>query len=270
MQNYRRALLLGASLAPLGAVHAADDYADSVISYVQGTGSSSSFKTPSVALGAPTSGLDGSTPYSIVYPAYKNTQIVGIGNGGELTLMFNTPITNDPTNHAFGMDFTIFGNDFFTPASGITGLFGHSGLSVWVSQDNVTYYELAVPNGYGADDWLPEQGSGNPLLPVNPAFTISSFIGLNQAQALSLYNGSAGGASFSLGWAQDSSGNPVNLSSASYIEIQGTSGFGYVDAVSRVQSVPEPSGLGLWLGGVGMLGFYRRHRTNPQSKNNAC
>ncbi|MEI9898520.1 MAG: PEP-CTERM sorting domain-containing protein [Chthoniobacter sp.] len=148
------------------------------------------------------------------------------------------------------------------------GCFGHSGLTVWVSQDNVTYYQLAVPHGYGADDWLPEQGSGNPLLPVDPQFTISSFVGLNQAQALSLYNGSAGGASFSLGWAEDSGGNPVNLTSASYIEIQGTSGFGYVDAVSRVQSVPEPSGLGLLLAGIGMVGFYRRHRAISTSKNN--
>ncbi|MEI9898519.1 MAG: hypothetical protein WDN28_32860 [Chthoniobacter sp.] len=57
MKNYLGALLLGAALAPLGVVHATDDYADSVISYLKGTGSSGSLIDPSVALGAPTSAL---------------------------------------------------------------------------------------------------------------------------------------------------------------------------------------------------------------------
>ncbi|MEP6671211.1 MAG: PEP-CTERM sorting domain-containing protein [Chthoniobacter sp.] len=268
MKNYLRALLLGASLIPLGIVHAANDYADVFVDYSQGSGTSPAFNIPSVALGAPISGVDGSTPYSIVYPAYKNTQIVGVGNGGYLKLGFSTPILNDPVNHAFGMDFTIFGNEFFTPPSAITGSVGHAGLSVWVSQDNVTYYQLAVPNGYGADDWLPTQGSGNPLLPVNPAFTISSFVGLNQAQALSLYNGSAGGASFSLGWAQDSGGNPVNLAAVSYIEIQGTSGAGYVDAIARVQTVPEPGSALFLSAGMGVVLLRRWQRTRPKKRPN--
>jgi len=260
MKIHLGALPLGALLFPSALLHATDDFADHVISYVQGTGANSNFKTPGVALGAPISGNDGSTPYSIVYPAYKNTQIVGIGNGGELTVMFNTPITKDPLNHAFGMDFTIFGNEFFASgSSGFSGTLTHPGLSVWVSQDNIDYYKLNVPNGYGADDWLPEQGSGNPLLPVDPSLTLSSFVGLNQAQALSLYSSSAGGASFSLSWAQDAGGNPVNLPSISYIEVQGTSGFGYVDAISRVQNVPEPAGGGLLLAGIASLGFCRGH-----------
>jgi len=267
MKNSLCALLLGASLGSAGLLHAVDDFADSVTSYVQGTGTSGTFNVPSVALGAPISGLDGSTPYSIVYPAYKNTQIVGVGSGGELTVMFNTPIANDPVNHAFGMDFTIFGNEFFSPPSAITGAFGHAGLSVWVSQDNVTYYQLAVPNGYGADDWLPTQGSGNPLQPVDPQFTISSFVGQSQAQALSLYNGSAGGASFSLGWAEDGGGNPVNLSSISYVEIQGTSGAGYVDAVARVETVPEPGSALFLSAGMGMLLLRKWQRARPGTGN---
>jgi hypothetical protein len=266
MKKHLGALPLGALLAPSGLLHAADDFADQVVSYVQGTGSNANFKTPGVALGAPVSGNDGSTPYSIVYPAYKNTQIVGIGNGGELTLMFNTPITNDPVNHAFGMDFTIFGNEFLVNgSSGFSGAFTRPGLSVWVSEDNVDYYKLNVPHGYGADDWFPEQGTGNPLLPMDPSLPLSSVNGLNQAQVLSLYNGSAGGASFSLSWAQDADGNPVSLPSISYIEVQGTSGFGYVDAVSRVQNVPEPAGTGLLLAGTATLGFRRRPRKSTKS-----
>ncbi|MEZ0256329.1 MAG: hypothetical protein ACAI37_13680 [Chthoniobacter sp.] len=262
MKNYLYALIWGVSLTSSGVIHAANDFADSVIGYVQGGGGvSASYNNSSVALGAPTTGVDGSTPYSITYPAWKNSQIVGIGVGGQLTLGFSTPILNDPTGHVFGMDFIIFGNDFFANgSSGFTGASTHPGLTVWVSQDNVTYYQLHVPNGYGADDSFPAQGDGNPLLPVNPSLTLSAFVGLTQPQALSLYNGSAGGAPFSLSWAQDSGGNPINLTSVSYIQIQGTSGFGYVDAVSRVQSVPEPSGALLLSAGMSLVFFRLRSR----------
>ncbi len=263
MKNYIYALIAGVSLTSSGVIQAANDFADSVISYTQGGGGvSASYNNASVALGAPTTGLDGSTPYSITYPAWKTSQIVGIGVGGQLTLGFSTPILNDPTGHVFGMDFIIFGNDFFASGSnGFTGASTHPGLTVWVSQDNITYYQLHVPNGYGADDSFPEQGDGNPLLPVDPSLTLSSFVGLTQTQALALYNGSAGGAPFSLSWAQDGGGNPVNLASVSYIQIQGTSGFGYVDAVSRVQSVPEPGSALLLSAGLSLVFFRRPSRT---------
>jgi len=109
---------------------------------------------------------------------------------------------------------------------------------VWVSEDNVTYYELAAP--YGADDSFPTEGSGNPALPVSSSLTLSSFVGVSSAQALDLYDGSAGGASFSLSWAEDSEGDPVDLPSISYIKVEGSGGFGYVDAFARVEAIPEP------------------------------
>lgn len=235
-------------LAAVDASRADDPYADSVVSYVSGTGQNTSFENSSVALGAPVSG----TAITITAPPFSNTQIVGIGEGGELTVQFNTPILNDPSNHADGMDFTIFGNEFFVSgAHGISGVFDHPGLSVWVSEDNITYYQLAPL--IGADDLYPTAGSGNPGLPVNPAFTLSSFIGLTAAQALALYNGSAGGASYSISSAEDASGDPVDLPSVSYIKIEGSGGFGYVDAIARVESVPE-SGAGLMLAaGIGAL-----------------
>ncbi len=243
-----------------------DPYADSVVSYVPGTGINSSFETSTAALGAPVSGSDGSTPYSIAYPAYKNTQVVGVGENGELTLEFNTPITNDPGGHADGMDFTIFGNDFFSLGSGgtIAGEYDHPGLSVWVSQDDSTFYELTPPNGYGADDSFPTQGNGDPSLPVNPSLTPSDLTGLTEGQALSLYNGSAGGASYSLSWAVNGNGAPVVLPSISYIEIAGgtSSGFGYVDAVARVAAIPEPEGvegLAAAFGGLALI-FGMRQR----------
>jgi hypothetical protein len=249
-------------LASAFIVRAQDNFADTVVSYVPGSTYDSSYQNPDVALGAPTTGSDGSTPYSIIYPAYKTSQICVINPGGELTLGFNTPIMNDPTDHADGMDFTIFGNDFFVgTASRLSGsVYDHPGLTVWVSQNDVNFYELDVPNGYGADDGFPEQGSGNPLLPVNPALTFSSFAGLSEAQALSLYNGSAGGASFSISWAVDANGNPVDLSSINEIEIVPTTGYGLVDAVARVEAVPEPVTAGLFCAGAVLFGFGRSRK----------
>jgi hypothetical protein len=267
MKKIRLALALAGAFATSTTVRAQDNFADTVVSYVPGSTHDPTYQNPGMALGAPTTGSDGSTPYSIIYPAYKTSQIVVINTNGELTLGFNTPITNDPVDHAYGMDFTIFGNDFFTgTASKLGGASTHPGLTVWVSQDDVNFYQLDVPNGYGADDSFPEQGSGNPLLPVNPSLTLASFNGLSEAQALSLYNGSAGGASFSISWAVDANGSPVNLSSINEIEIKGPSAafaaegdtYGFVDGVARVENVPEPSTVGIFCAGAAVFGFGRR------------
>jgi hypothetical protein len=234
---------------------AQDNFADTVVSYVAGSTYDSSYQNPSVALGAPTASG------TINDPAYATSQICVINPGGELTLGFDTPILNDPAGHVDGMDFTIFGNDFFINGSGgeFSGTYDHPGLTVWVSQNDVNFYELDVPNGYGADDGFPTEGSGNPLLPVNPSLTLSSFVGLTDAQALALYDGSAGGASFSISWAVDANGNPVDLSSINEIEIIPTTGYGLVDAVARVEAVPEPATLGLFGAGL-MLFSFRRWR----------
>ena len=253
-------LLLATALV----ARAQDNYADTVVSYTPGTGINTSFENSSAALGAPAPAA------TITAPAFGNTEIVGVGNGGELTVEFNTPITNDPANHAGGMDFTIFGNEFFILSGGtISGIFNHTGLTVWVRQDNVTYYQLSTPQG--ADDYFPTQGSGNAALPVSASLTPSSFTGQTSAQALTLYNGSAGGASYSISSAVDSSGSSVDLSSISYVKVEGTSGFGYVDAISRVETIPEPSGVALLFMGLGILLFYRWHgavrkRRNQENK----
>ena len=198
---------------------------------------------------------------------------MGVGNGGALTVQFNTPITNDPADHAGGFDFTIFGNEFFTISGGtISGVFNHTGLSVWVSEDDVTFYQLVAPGGaaHGADDLFPTEGSGNPALPLSGSLSLASFTGQTTAQALSLYNGSAGGASYSISWAEDGNGNAVDLPSISYVEIEGSGGFGYVDSVARVEAIPEPSDIALFLSGMGALLLVlkirrRRPRNNTPS-----
>lgn len=103
--------------------------------------------------------------------------MAGIGNGGELTVAFDLPILKDPAGHADGMDFTIFGNEFFVLGNGnITGIYNHPGLTVWVSEDNITYYQLAAPSG--TDDLYPTEGSGDPgpirLCPIQISAPIAS------------------------------------------------------------------------------------------------
>ena len=250
----------GLLLAVSSLGHAQDNFANSVVSYVTGTGSGfyTFYNVTSSATGAP------STAATVVAPAYNPSDIFGVGEGGELTVEFNTPITNNPTGHADGMDFTIFGNDFFAlSGTTISSIYDHTGLTVWVSQDDVNFYQLVAPDGlpHGADDLFPTEGTGDPTLPLNPSLTLSNFIGLTATQALSLYNGSAGGSSYSISWAQNSSGDPVNLSSVSYIKVEGSTGYGYIDAFSRVQSIPEPSNVALLLfGAAGLLVCSRRFR----------
>jgi len=248
----KKVIVCGLVLAAAAVSRAQDPFADSVVSYVPGTGQSTSFENSSAAPGAPDAAA------SISAPAYQNSQIVGIGNGGELTVEFDTPILNDPADHADGMDFTIFGNEFFVNGSnGISGVYDHPGLSVWVSEDNITYYQLAAPQG--ADDSFPTEGSGDPGLPVNASLSLSSFTGLTPAQALGLYNGSAGGSSYSISWAENAGGQAVDLPSIDYIKVEGTGGYGYVDAFARVENVPEPGSVGLLVAGALCLsGYWRR------------
>jgi hypothetical protein len=247
----KAAIVCGLILAAVGSSRADDPFADSVVSYVPGTGENTSYENSSAALGAPSSAA------TITAPAFGNTQLAGVGNGGELTVAFDSPILNDPAGHADGMDFTIFGNEFFVLGGGnITGIYNHPGLTVWVSEDNISYYQLATPEG--ADDMYPTAGSGDPGLPVNPAFTLSSFVGVTATQALALYNGSAGGASYSISWAEDSNGDPVDLPEISYVKVEGSSGYGYVDAFARVEDVPEPQSPGLALAGLLLWRFKKR------------
>jgi hypothetical protein len=236
---------------------AQDPYADFVASYVTGTGSGfePSYDDSSVALGAPASEAE------ITAPAYSSSDIVGVGEGGELTVGFDTPITNDPTGHADGLDFTIFGNQFFIlGGSDITGIYDHPGLTVWVSQNGTNFYELVAPDGtpHGADDLYPTEGDGNPFLPVSPSLSLSDFEGGTADQAMSLYGGSAGGASFSISWAQDAEGDPVDLPSISYIMVEGSSGYGYIDAFARVEAIPEPANILLLLFAAAGLFSMRR------------
>jgi len=240
-------------------------YADSVVSYTEGTGVASGFNDPTAALGAPTTfiGYQNADPFN---PPYQTNDIVGIGTGGSLTLQFNTPIQNNP-NNPFSLDFIIFGHAGFnvtnaydsnfnpigTPATDGT-LFtgGTADVRVSVSADGSTFYTLNPSLTPAVDGLYPTDAGGNPFLPVNPSLTAADFSGLTLDQIETLYNGSAGGAGFDIGWAQNSLNQSVSLPSIDYIRLDvlndGTPA--YIDAIS---TVPEPSTWVLAFVGAGLF-----------------
>lgn len=239
------------------AVNSQAQFASSVVSYTQGTGVAPGYNNPSAALGAPTAynGYQNTDPFN---PAYLPGDIVGVGAGGSLTLQFNQPILNSPSN-PFGLDFIVFGHAGFNitngdySGGGITdGTFftgGTSMVQVWVSANGSTFYQLNPAMTPQVDGLYPTDSTGNPFLPVNPALTAADFAGQNLAGIRALYNGSDGGAGFSLSWAG------VPLAEVKYVQFDVVSGTAYIDAVSVV---PEPGSVSLAILAGAAL-FYRKN-----------
>ncbi len=235
-------------------------YADSVVAYTAGSGVSPSYTDPTRSLGPPTTfiGYQNADPFN---PPYLNTDLVSVGAGGSLTVQFSAPILNIPA-HPYGLDFIIFGNSGFVitngdfSGGGITdgSLFANNtgATRVWVSADNVTYYQLNPALAPTVDGLFPSDASGDFHLPVNPALSPGDFAGKDLVGIRSLYSGSGGGTGYDISWAQDGFGQSVFLPSISFVRVEVLSGKSEVDAFSVV---PEPgtwamslTGVGLWLG----------------------
>jgi hypothetical protein len=244
---------------------ASAQFANSVLAYDHGTGFASNFTNANAALGAPAGG--GSiTPFA---PPFSSSQLVSIGAGGFLTLQLGMPITDDPT-HPFGIDFLLFGNPFFVITNGsgasatTSGAVFSSSIStrVEVSQDATTWFMLDPTRAPTVGAYYPTDGTGNALLPVNPALGAADFAGINLAGIRSLYAGSAGGADYDLSWARDGDGKPVMLDSVSYVRIDVLSGRTQIDAIAVV---PEPGAAALGMLGSALLSLRFIWRTGRRA-----
>jgi hypothetical protein len=233
----------------------AAQYADSVISYSPGAGFATEFGTglgytnASVALGEPARSNPGAFggPIDPFNPPYLKEQLVSMGTGGSLTVAFPSAIANRADN-PFGIDFMIYGNAGFVitngdfSGGGITDgslLGANSGSTrVWVSADNLNFFQLDPSRAPVLDGFFPTDASGSFDLPADPSLSGSNFAGANLADMRSLYAGSAGGTGFDLAWAQDANGQSVVLPEVRFVRVDVLSGAAEIDGFAAL--VPEP------------------------------
>lgn len=271
----RRTFLIGlsavAALAAAGQARSVDPFADSVVSYDQGTNASVGFTDPNTALGSPTRITSPSSPFGgAVTPfqsAFGNNEIVSIGEGGHLTVAFNEPVRNDAGN-PFGIDLLIFGNASYIDAAfpeGIVGGIFAEGGSISVSADGITFFDVldvvadgAFPTLGFLDPTGPFSLPGEPATgtiesdftkPVDPNFDTT---GLSFAELLAGYNGSGGGVGVDIGL--------LGLSEISFVRIDNPLGSGVtpeIDGFSDV-AVPGPGASLLLAGAAGVLMRRRR------------
>lgn len=185
------------------------------------TDSDSALGRPTVYTYKESDGLDDPPLVSVVplYPAWDPTELVTVGQGGELVLRMGTPIRNDPAN-PYGVDFLVFGNSMFSPQAG--GLYDVEANSpegytlsntittkpgvVAVSADAVVWYEFT--QGPFVGGMLPTLGhiwtgeswgeETDPTLPPDPALRVADLAGMSLVELIRRYRGGAGGTGFDL------------------------------------------------------------------------
>lgn len=245
----------------------ATPWADQVITYSPGTNPTPGYTSdPGVVLGSPERYTGELTPWpgdvTMYSSAFGEDEIISLGAGGSLTVRMSEPVVDDPSN-PYGVDLIIFGNTFFNvdfgnPNFPITGI-SPEPADVEVSSDGLTWYTLSGT----ADGLFPTQGYldsgefGFPagtlptdfLKPVNPALTISDFVGLTYSQAMVLYDGSGGGTPFDIA--------STSLSSISYVRLSVPNGANWNAEIDAFANVPEPS-AGTLLMLASLVGLRRR------------
>ena len=213
------------------------------------------------------SGIEAVTIFNQPWGADTNDwgsdQLFSFGPGGFIEVRFDAPVDDDPLN-PYGVDLIVFGNAGFLgadwPATTCTdpaGLFSDGLGTITVSQDGSTWVGVGPP----ADALFPTTGwtdaahstASDFLRPVNPGLTLSSFNGLTESQALSLYAGSGGGTGVDLAG--------TGFDWIRYVRVTNTNAEGNVDvdAFADVAMAPEPGML--VLGALAcILALRRKHK----------
>ncbi len=240
-------------------------YAGSVVSFDAGTGAAPGYVDPNNVLGSPTRYTGVSTPFpGAVTPfnsPWGSSDLYSFGNGGHVTVRFDTPVTNDPAN-PYGIDLLVFGNAFFfDPVNfdAVANSVSSDGGLIEVSPDGTTW--TTVPSvvadglwptlGY-TDGTDPFGGPAGSVLtdfsrPVNPAF---DWHGKDYAQLVAGYNGSGGGAGVDIG--------ALGLSQISYVRVSHAgAGNIEIDAFSDVSPIPAPASLFVLVGVLARSGRRR-------------
>lgn len=253
----------GLTLAP---ALASDPWADRVVSFSAGIGGSDGYDLASSALGSPTrfTGVSFGFPSAVTpfSPPFEPTDIVSLGIGGQITVAFDEPVTNDSAN-PYGIDLLIFGNSFFYDAdwpNGRVGGFAGEGGLIEVSADGVAWHAvplLAADAGYPTLGYLdlatpysdiPGLVESDFTRPVDPSFDASD---KTYAEIVAAYQGSGGGLGVDLA--------SVGLSAISFVRVSNPDGVGgtpEIDGFADVSPIPSPGAS--WIGAMGVLA--RGHR----------
>jgi hypothetical protein len=267
-------LVLGCTLAAARTALAEDPWADAVVAY-HAINPNPGFDTPEKALGEPVGG-------GTVSPG--NTSLHSIGTpgpapGSYLTLKFNTPVTDDPSN-PFGLDCIVYGNAMWVGGNPQRKLV-EAGL-IEISAD-------ANGNGLADDPWFVIPGSralsaailpegianpspalaGNVLNPatggveydwgyadLNPTQRkyLDNYVRPDDPRTTGLTARSGGGDAFDIAWAVDAQGQPAGLAQFDFIRVSTivagyTASFGYItteiDAVADVAPAVDMDGDGI-------------------------
>ena len=252
----------------------ASDFASEIVS-LKGQFGANPYDDPSVALGEPSTYVKASATKtfacSMVYSAWNTTPdgqkvIVTLYTDAEIIVGFDHKVSDDPGN-PYGVDFIVYGNavfkantdEYVSPDTDMTvcriaspaGVLDER-VTVSVAQDpNGPWYTFN--DGPWADDiyptnpfaWNTQTGGWGEKLdwlkPVDPNLKLSDFADLTVAEAIELYNGSAGGTGFDLAWleADDFESLKVDLETGrrwiQYIKVTSDE-FGEVDAFADVAS----------------------------------
>jgi hypothetical protein len=225
------AVVLSVSALCSAADYDANDFAADVISY-SGVLGVPPYDDPNAVLGKPTTWITGKDyggltfACSLVFPAYNvspdgHKLILTLGVDANIVVGFDHNVGDDPAN-PYGIDFIIFGNSAFV-GSGVvdanTDMDAYRLISPasvndepmivsvaqdpdgpWYSFEDGPYADDIFPTNAFAwnsqtNNWASEQ---NWLRPVDPNLSLSDFSGLAAAEAIELYDGSAGGTGFDI------------------------------------------------------------------------
>ena len=250
MVNFRLWLAILYGLVAFSLVSSAAGYAHSIVEFEGGEGDANGFINPEAVLGKPSALNAGGFAVDPFNPPFGRDQVVTLLDGAFLTIEFDQPIFNHPSN-PHGLDFQIFGNSGFVitnlwdpdrfdfvgvPATDGT-LFGAATATtrVSVSRDNEIYYLLDPAKAPTVDRWYPTDGGGNFTKPVNPARVAEDFQGQDLVGIREQYEESGGGAAYDLSWALDAAGRPVDLDYARFVRVESASGRVDIDGFSVVR-----------------------------------
>lgn len=257
-------VLMAYSLAP-----AVTPYATSLVSYTAGTTVQDGYTDGAKALGMPNPSIpgwpDGIDNLTMFNGPWSSDDLVSIGAGGSLVVMFDHPVENDPLN-PFGLDLIVFGNAGFMdnnwPNGTAGGIMREPG-KIAVSQDGSNWYEIA---GVFADDLFPTQAYTNTSSPYGRDGSILSdftkpvdpgiaWQGKPYNELLAMYDGSGGGTGVDI----ESSGLPW----IQYVKVYQNIDDDWsteIDAFADVTPTPEPVTGMLLAAGLAVLSRRRRSR----------